>query len=92
MKKAGTLPGTVDGLHNRVLTACACDVQALGPRALLVLSTVILPTALQPGHDLCQQGAPADRLWFLTEGALCSAVLLFCVLLLHLREQSVALD
>lgn len=42
--------------------------QALGPRAVLVLSTVILPTALQPGHDLCQQGAPADRLWFLTEG------------------------
>ncbi len=24
--------------------------------------------ALQPGHDLCQQGAPADRIWFLTEG------------------------
>ncbi len=43
-------------------------MQALGPRALLVLSTVILPSALQPGHDLCQQGAPADRIWFLTEG------------------------
>jgi hypothetical protein len=54
--------------------------QALGPRALLVLSTVILPSALQPGHDLCQQGAPADRLWFLTEGTLPAAAML---LLLH---------
>ena len=43
-------------------------MQALGPRALLVLSTVILPCDLQPGHDLCQQGQPADRIWLLTEG------------------------
>ena len=42
--------------------------QALGPRALLVLSTVILPCDLQPGHDLCQQGQSADRIWLLSEG------------------------
>lgn len=43
-------------------------VQALGSRAWLVLSSCMQPVALQPGHDLCQQGAPANRLWFLTEG------------------------
>ena len=43
-------------------------MQALGSRAWLVLSSCMQPVALQPGHDLCQQGAPADRLWFLTEG------------------------
>lgn len=43
-------------------------MQALGSRAWLVLSSCMQPIALQPGHDLCQQGAPADRLWFLTEG------------------------
>ena len=64
--------------HNpSVVHACKsvyehCDfwpsVQALGSRAWLVLSSCMQPVALQPGHDLCQQGAPADRLWFLTEG------------------------
>jgi hypothetical protein len=75
------------GLYNRVLTVCIRNMQALGPRALLVLSTVILPTALQPGHDLCQQGAPADRLWFLTEGALDNShPCLECVLSLNMRS------
>lgn len=44
-------------------------VQALGPAGLLVLSAAVLPTGLQPGHELCQQGSPGDRVWFLTEGA-----------------------
>jgi len=43
--------------------------QALGPGGLLVMSAAVLPTGLQPGHELCQQGAPGDRLWFLSEGS-----------------------
>jgi hypothetical protein len=54
----------VHGQHPRF----EVSVQALGSRAWLVLSSCMQPIALQPGHDLCQQGEPAEHLWFLTEG------------------------
>jgi hypothetical protein len=54
--------------HNVAWLIFHLGLQALGSRAWLVLSSCMQPVALQPGHDLCQQGASADRLWFLTEG------------------------
>ena len=57
----------------------------LNARALLNLSSCLVPSDVQPGHDLCQQGEDADCFWFLTEGmALC------CLIFIHASQRALA--
>ena len=53
----------------RDIMSASAVLQQLDKLSRQLLAAQMTPRMVAPGHDLCLQGDPADRMWLLQDGA-----------------------